>query len=163
TFIADPSTVSVSTSTVARGTNNVTADGSATSTITITVKDANSNPLAGQTVSITSNGTNNTLTQPGSTTDVNGQTTATIASTTAEAKTITAHITPSYAISPLTPLPSVTFIADPSTVSVSTSTVVRGTNNVTADGSATSTITITVKDANSNPVSGQTISITSTG
>lgn len=60
------------------------------STVTVTAKGAGGSPLSGQTVTIAVSGTNNTINQPASTTDVNGRTTATFSSTTAETKTITA-------------------------------------------------------------------------
>ncbi|MHA8051877.1 invasin domain 3-containing protein, partial [Aquirufa sp. ROCK-SH2] len=46
-------------------------------------------------------------------------------------------------------------------VSATTSTVTSAPSiNVTADGTTTSTVTVTLKDANSNPVSGKTVVLT---
>src|SRR5204862_434041 len=45
-------------------------------------------------------------------------------------------------------------------VSSSVSTVVASPTSVVADGSTTSTITVTLKDPNSNPVSGKTVTLT---
>jgi hypothetical protein len=71
----------------------VIADGTAISTITVTVRDVNGNPVAGQAVALAATGSNNTLVQPG-VTDPFGVATGTIASTSAEQKTITATVNP---------------------------------------------------------------------
>ena len=68
------------------------ADGVSASTITVTAKDGSGNLLSGKTVTLSATGSGNILTQPGSTTDVNGQTTATLASTGAGVKTITVTV-----------------------------------------------------------------------
>ena len=86
--------------------------------------------------------------QPTAATGANGQTSGTIASTVAEAKTVSVTIN-GVAV---TQTKVVTFTAgtvdgDQSTVSVSPA-------SVQADGSATSTITVTAKDAGGNPIAG---------
>ena len=70
----------------------ILANGTTTSTITVQVKTATGDPLAGQVVELSATGSGNVLTQPATTTDLNGVATGTIASTTAETKTITAII-----------------------------------------------------------------------
>ena len=60
------------------------------SNVTITLLDRFGNPIPGKFVQISSTGTQNFIGQPQSPTDANGQTTATLASITAEIKTITA-------------------------------------------------------------------------
>jgi large repetitive protein len=62
----------------------------ATSTITVTVKDASGGLLAGVAVSLSSTGTGNTITAVSSTTDAKGVATFTFSSSVAENKTITA-------------------------------------------------------------------------
>src|SRR5207247_7161811 len=73
------------------GTSPVTANGVATSTITITLKDANNNAVAGTTPTFAATGTGNT---PGacSATDVSGVATCTLASTKAEVKTLSIRL-----------------------------------------------------------------------
>ena len=72
--------------------DDVPADGVAVSTITVTVRDANGNLVPGQNVSLAATGIDNTLVQPPSPTDAVGNAIGSIASTTAEAKTITATV-----------------------------------------------------------------------
>lgn len=86
--VAD-TTVSASQSEVTASPASIGNDGVETSTVTVTIRNAAGAPLSGKAVTIASTGSNNTLVQPG-TTDSNGQATGTIASTTAEAKTISA-------------------------------------------------------------------------
>jgi hypothetical protein len=81
TVSAANSVVTASPATVATGEN---------STVTVTVLDAGSTPIANASVTIASTGTGNTLGQPASVTDVNGVATGTIQSSVAEAKTVSA-------------------------------------------------------------------------
>jgi len=142
-----PAPVSASDS-IVEATTPITADGSSTSTITITAKDAYGNPIpdvpAAQVV-VASTGTGNTLTQPSSATDAGGQTTATLASTVAETKTVSVTISGTA----ITDTAQVVF--EPGAVS-DTESIVEATTPVTADGASTSTITITAKDAYGNPI-----------
>lgn len=156
TVIFLPAGASVANSSIT-GSSPVIADGVATSTVTITLRDANNNPIAGTTplFGATDTGTTNTY-GACSATDASGVSTCTLASTRAENKTLS--IT-----SPITkPDGSVLFIAGaPSSV---TSTI-TGSSPVIADGAATSTISINIRDAFNNPISGQTptFSATDTG
>src|SRR4029077_7921146 len=52
--------------------------GSGTSTITVTAKDANGNPISGATVVLAATGSGNTLTQPTGPTDATGVATGTL-------------------------------------------------------------------------------------
>jgi hypothetical protein len=129
--------------------------GSGTSTITVTAKDAGGNPISGATVVLAATGTGNTLTQPTSTTDANGVATGTLASTVAEAKTVSAKINGTA----VTPTATVTVTPGPvdagqSAVAAAPASVVPG---------APSTITVTAKDANGNPISGATVVLAATG
>ena len=60
------------------------------STITVVVRDASNNPVAGASVTVASSGSGNTITPASATTGANGVATFTFSSTVAEAKTITA-------------------------------------------------------------------------
>ncbi|MDP3013092.1 MAG: invasin domain 3-containing protein, partial [Candidatus Subteraquimicrobiales bacterium] len=85
-----PAAVSASTSTISVSPTSIAAGGSA-ATITVTAKDQYSNLISGiaaANVVIASTGTGNTLVQPAAATNASGQTTGTITSTKAEAKTI---------------------------------------------------------------------------
>jgi adhesin/invasin len=139
------------------GTSSVVADGAATSTVTITLKDISNNPVAGQTPTFgaTDTGTTNTYGSC-SVSDASGISTCTLTSTKAEVKTL----------SILTPVVkaggTVTFTAGSAFAANST---ITGTGSVVADGTATSTITVTLKDAGNNFVSGvvPTFGATDTG
>lgn len=150
TFTADAAAVANSSIT---GTSPVVADGVATSTVTITLKDSNNNPLVGTTPTFSASGTNNTASAC-SATDTNGESTCTLSSTKAEIKTLSIATPISKADG------TVTFTAGAPAVATST---ITGTGPVTANGVATSTVTVTLLDANSNPVSGETPTFSASG
>ena len=82
-------------STITASPSSLTADGTTTTTITVTAKDDNDNPISGiaaANVVVAATGSGNTLVQPTTATDANGQTTATLKSTVAEAKTVSVTI-----------------------------------------------------------------------
>ena len=145
---------SIATTTIT-GTSPVVADGSSTSTITVTLKDANNNLIAGTTptFSATDTGFGNAY-NACSISNASGVSTCTMTSTYSEVKTL--HL--------LTPVNvvggAVTF-----TSGVATNTTIVGSGPVVANGTSTSLITITLKDANNNPVVGTTptFSATDTG
>ena len=111
---------SLSTAT-ANPATNVTAGGGTTSTISVTVMDVNGALMSGQSVLLTSTGSNNTFVQP-AVTDANGVATGTIVSTMAETKTITITVNAGPDQVVLTNQPTVTFIGG--AVSAVNSTVV---------------------------------------
>ena len=146
--------VAVATNSTITGTGPVIANGTATSTVTITLKDISNNPVVGQTptFSATNTGATNTY-GTCSATDSNGISTCTLKSLKAEVKTlsITAPVTKADG--------TITFVAG---TAVATNSTITGTGPVLADGIATSTVTITMLDANNNGVSGITPNFTAT-
>jgi hypothetical protein len=142
-------------STVETDAANVTTDGGATANITVTLLDANDNPIQGETVTLEADGTIHTITQP-AVTDENGQATGTIASTKTGTQTITAKVG-------TTVVGTVNVTFDPGAIDTTKSTVETDAPNVTTDGGAVATITVTLLDANSNPIPGQTVTLESTG
>ena len=146
--------VSVALSTVSASAGSITA-GSGTSTITVTAKDANGNAISGATVVLAATGTGNTLTQPAAVTDANGVATGSLASTVAGAKTVSAKINGTS----ITQTATVTVTPGP--VDASQSTVTAAPASVVPG--APSTITVTAKDANGNPISGATVVLAATG
>ena len=164
-FVADASNVSASlSSAVAVPDLGVLADGVESSTVTVIVRDANGNPVPGQTVEIASDGAGNIITQPAEATDASGATTASIASTSAELKTITVTVEPLGDPTVLGAQPTVEFVPDAGTIDASLSgLVVDATFGTVADGVDLVTVTITVRDAFGNPVSGQTVAVAATG
>lgn len=147
--------VSAAQSTVAASPASITA-GTGLSTITVTAQDAGGFPVAGATVTLSVSGTGNTVTQPSAPTNGSGVATGSLSSTVAGNKTVTATAN-GVAI---TQKPVVVVTAGP--VSASASTVSAAPASIVA-GSGTSTITVTVKDAFGNPVSGSTVSLAATG
>ncbi len=128
-----------------------------TSTITVTVKDAYGNLVNGSTVVVEATGSENTITGPAGTTNASGVATATLSSTVAEPKTVSATADGT----PITQPASVTVTPPVPTVSPSLSTVVAAPTSFTAGGS--STITVTVNDGSGAPLSGVTVTLSATG
>ncbi len=109
-FVADAENLSASLSTAsASPASGVIANGIDSSTITVVVRDAYGNPVAGQTVDLAASGSGNTIAQPGAT-NASGTATGTIASTVAETKTITATVNPGPAEVVLGEQPVITFV-----------------------------------------------------
>ena len=144
--------VSAVTSTAVASPTSLTADGVSTSTITVTAKNGSGNPLSGQTVTLAATGSGNVLTQPASSTDVNGQTTATLQSTVAGTKTITVNIAGTV----INAQPTVTFVAGAATQIVFTSQPVT-----TAVGVTLPSVVVQIQDALGNgvPQSGATVTL----
>jgi hypothetical protein len=152
-----PSGVSASQSSVSAAPTTINAsNGTSTSTITVTARDANGDPVSDVTVVLSSTGSDNDITQPAGPTDANGVATGTISSTKAEQKTISA----TAGGVPITEKPDITVDAGPPDTDVSTVTASPSTIMV---GSGTSTITVTVTDEFANPVSGATVVLAATG
>lgn len=141
-------TPSASLSTVVANTPSLTAGGS--STVTVTVRDASNNPMSGVTVTLSATGNGNTITQPVGSTDGSGVATGTLASTGAGSKTVTA-VAGSVT---LNQQPVVTVTAGPADAGQSTLAVSPASIPVTT---GTSNITVTVKDAFGNPVTGSNV------
>jgi hypothetical protein len=101
----------VKSTAVASPNTGLVADGVSTSTITVTAMDGSGNPLSGKTVALAVSGSGNTLTQPNSTTDVNGQNSSTLQSTVAGTKTVTVTVDGTV----INAQPTVTFVAGAAT------------------------------------------------
>jgi invasin-like protein/Big-like domain-containing protein/calcineurin-like phosphoesterase family protein len=154
TFNITPPAPSATLSTVVAGTPSFTAGGS--SSITVTVKDGLGNALSGVTVTLSSSVGGDGITQPSSTTDGSGVASGSVSATSAGPRTITAvagGIT-------LSQKPTLTVTAGAADAGTSTLGVNPASISV---GTGSSTITVTVKDAFSNPVSGSTVVLAATG
>ena len=149
--------LSAANSTVAADPSTVTANGSGTSTITVTLKDASGTAVHGKTVSlVSSRGTPpDTISPTTGVSNTSGVVTFAVSSAIAGDATFTAT-GDSIAI-PQTA--SVTFTPGP--VAGGTSTVTASPATATADGIATSTVTVTLMDADSNRVAGKDVSLVS--
>ena len=155
-------TASGTTTTLTVSPPSATANGTSVVTVTVTVRDGSGNPLGGRAVALSATGTGNTLTQPVGVTGADGVATGTLASTVAEAKTISAVIDPAGANLAVTQTATATFTSGSPTTTNST-VVVAPAAGVAADGVASATITVTVIDGAGNPVPGQTVSLAATG
>jgi protocatechuate 3,4-dioxygenase beta subunit len=153
TFVPGP--VSTSTSTLVASPSSVTANGTSLSTVTMTVLDANSNPISGQAVSFAATGSGNSWSSSSGLTNSAGQFSATLGTTVAGARTITATVGTN------TFNTSVTFV--PGAISTGNSSFSTSGNNIVANGSSTATVTLTLEDAYGNLISGQSVSFSSTG
>jgi adhesin/invasin len=157
-FIGDANHPSASLSSVtAAPASAVVADGVAASTVTITVVDVNGNPAPGALVSLAVPGA---LASTPASTNAGGVTTGLVRSTTSGAMTVTATV----AGVALSQQATIGFIGDAAHLSAANSTVTASpSNNVSANGLATSTLTVTVRDVNNNPVPGQVVTLAAPG
>ncbi|MHB8664960.1 MAG: Ig-like domain-containing protein, partial [Acidimicrobiales bacterium] len=150
--------VDASHSTVAASPASVPADGSTTSSVTVTLSDINGNPVSGKTVSLAANGGGSVITPASGISTATGEVTFTVKDAKPESVIYTATDTTDSV--PIAQTATVTF-AGPG--DASHSTVAASPASVPADGSTASTVTVTVKDANGNPVSGKTVSLAANG
>jgi type II secretory pathway pseudopilin PulG len=151
-----PGPVTAAQSSVNASPTSVTADGTATSTVTVTLLDANSNPVSGKTVTLAqSSGGHSTVSAASGTSNSSGVVTFTVKDTKTEAVTYTG--TDSTDALVITATAVVTFTPGP--VNAGQSTVNNSPASVTANGTTTSTVTVTLLDANDNPVSGKTVAL----
>ncbi|EPA7125783.1 inverse autotransporter adhesin IatC [Escherichia coli] len=140
TFIADVRTAKIAELEVIR--DNAVADGSTANTLQVKVTDANGNALAGQTVSVLAD--NGATVAPTVTTQPDGTVEISVTSQTAGTSTVTASINNSSQSQ------NVTFV--PGDASRLTSTVETNKSNYTVG--ETITITVTLRDAFDNLVTG---------
>ncbi|RTN84922.1 Ig-like domain-containing protein, partial [Enterobacter bugandensis] len=143
TFTADVATAKVSALEVID--NSAVADGTDTTRVRVTVKDAHENPVAGQAVSFDA-GTGVIIP---ATAETGKDGTVTVSQTSQKAGEFQVNATIGdnwlHAKSGL-----VTFTADSSTAKVSALEVID--NSAVADGTDTTRVRVTVKDAHENPV-----------
>ncbi|SHH49656.1 NF038122 family metalloprotease [Bradyrhizobium erythrophlei] len=148
-------TPSATTSSLVASSPTVKADGTSTTTLTLTVKDANGNAVANTAVTLSASGSSNSFGTISGTTDANGVFKTTLASTLAQNETITASE------GGVQEHASVSFVAG--AASATTSSLVANAPTVTADGTTTTTLTVTVEDANGNAVAGTAVTLSGSG
>ncbi|MEI7902936.1 MAG: glycosyl hydrolase, partial [bacterium] len=150
--------VSAAKSTVTASPAVVLADGVATSTVTVTLKSANSKPIAGKTVAlVSSRGAADTIAAASGASGKKGEVTFTVKSKTAGAAVFSAKdATDNMAV---TPTATVTFVAG--APHAGNSTVLASPSLVPADGATAATVTVTLKDACGNPVAGKAVALVS--
>ncbi len=156
TFTSPKATVA--NSTVVASPSSVEADGVASLTVTITLKDDNGVALGGRSVSLAAGSGSSVITTSPATTNGSGIATFTVTDTTAEAVTYTAtDTTDSVTLNGAGQTPTVTFTSPRATAG--NSTVVASPTSVEADGVASSTVTATLKDDNGVALAGRSVSL----
>ena len=156
-------------STVAAAPSQVAADGTTPSTITVTLSDYFGNPIAGRTISLAAGAGSSVITPTQSTsgvapgtTDANGVAEFKVTDATTEVVTYTA--TDSTDALPLNQLVAVTFGTPPPVVpTMADSTVTASSTSVAGDGKTAAVITVELRDANGDPVTGKSVTLTASG
>lgn len=156
--------VDAAVSTVGASPTTVFADGVLTSTITVTLKDSNGNGVPGKNVTLANTAgpqaaTINPMTAV--TTDAAGRAIFAVSSTTPGTEVFTAtDVTDSNLV--ITQTASVEFVEVGRLSNAVQSTVAASPPSVLADGISTSTVTVTLLDANGFPVSGKNVTLAKT-
>jgi hypothetical protein len=152
------SAVSPADSTVVASPTTAVADGSTPATVTVTLVDAYGNPMSGWSLQFaTSRPAEDVLSSSWGDADPNGVAIFTVTSATAGTSTLSVRYASDFDTLPQTA--QVTFVAGP--VSATASTVVSSLPTVPADGVTSSTVTVTLRDATANPVSGKVVTLAS--
>lgn len=170
-FVAGAASPSSSTVTASR--SSLLDDGMQSSTITVTLVDSAGHPAAGRAVSLAgSSGTNSQIAPlliadsssgcsgsqaPAGTTDCTG--TAEFSVTDASPESVTYTATDSTDATTIDQRPTVTFTPPPSP---DASTMVASPPTVAADGTSTSTISVTLADGSGKPLGGKQLCLTQT-
>src|SRR5205823_3735733 len=145
--------VSASASTATASASTLLADNSTASTITVTLKDAYGHPVPGKSVSLDQGSASSTIATVTGTTNATGHAVFTVKDATVESVTYTATDTTDGV--DVTQTPGVDFTLGP--VSATASTVAASPASLTADGSSTSTVTVTLNDDYGHPVPGKAV------
>lgn len=153
---ADNSTLSANPSTVP-------ADGKASSTITVTLEDHNSNPVPDRTIALAAANGSSVITAISATTNEQGEASFSVTDAVNEVVTYTAADTTDdlplagqgVAVTFGTPPPVAPAIAD--------STVVADPTSVPADGASMATISVVLSDVNGDALAGKTVSLNPSG
>ncbi|WP_051791320.1 YrIlm family inverse autotransporter adhesin, partial [Serratia sp. DD3] len=151
-----PPSFNTQLSTLMADQTHMLANGSDTSQVTLTLRDGNNNPVSGQVVTFSS-----TLGTVGAVTETSrGVYSASLMAGTAAGQ---ANITASVGGIEIAIAPAkVMLTADINNLRASTSSLVASPSTIEANGSATSVVTLTLRDANNNLAYGQTVNFATT-
>lgn len=133
----------------------VVADGEERVTITVTVKQKDGTPMQGRTVRVEVSGEGNTVTQPAAKTDADGHATASVVSTKAGSKTVTASVESDGGAVVLGTRPAIEFIAWRPTRLAFSATAPSATAGAPISG-----VEVTLKDGKDRTVAGATDEVT---
>ncbi|MEG0281480.1 MAG: invasin domain 3-containing protein, partial [Morganella sp. (in: enterobacteria)] len=154
---ADDGNLSGDKSTLAATPLTIVADNTETSELILTLKDANGNPVSGQTVLFSTTLADTKFSTVKDNKD--GTYTATLKGTkSGDAKISVTLNGKAFAVAPVT----VKLTADDGNLSGDKSTLAATPLTIVADNTETSELILTLKDANGNPVSGQTVLFSTT-
>ena len=153
TLKADISTVRIASGDLYVQSNDAVANGVATNSVKATVTDANGNAVPDVTVNFSA--TNSANIAATGKTGPDGTVTMTLTSTTSGASTVTASVNGSTR--------SVTVTFKVGVASATKSTLTINPTSIVADNAVTSTLTLTLKDANGNLIDNATVAFASTG
>jgi len=142
---------------------NPPADGSTPSTITVTLTDYFSNPIAGRTMKLTALTGSSTIAAVNAVTNEAGQAKFTVTDSTAEIVTYQAtDVTDGNAV--LAAEGVVKFGDPPAPPPVAAyCSVIASPSSVPADGAHTATISVLLYDGNGDPVTGKTVTLAESG
>ncbi len=165
--------------TITPATQTVVANGTATGTITVTLRDSEKNPVAGLAVTLAPQGTTGAAADavaipdstsgcasqaPAGTSDCRGQAAFAVSDGTVE----TVSFLASYAgtvetgsVSGTVGPVSVDFVAGPASPTLST--VSAAPTSALANGTAASTVTVTLRDADGHPAAGRVVTLSQPG
>ncbi|HDF2330273.1 TPA: Ig-like domain-containing protein, partial [Morganella morganii] len=130
----------------------IVANNTVTSVLTLTLKDVNDNPVAGQSVLFSTGLADTTFSRV--TDNQDGTYTATLKGTKAGNALLKVTVNGTeMAVAPVT----VTLTGDKDNLDKDKSTLAADPLTIVADGNTTSALTLTLKDVNGNAVSGQTV------
>ena len=150
-------------STVAATPTAVAADGTTSSTVTVTLKDHFGNPVGGDSVSLDQGDGHSVISAPTLVTSASGVAAFTVTDTTNEYVTYEAVDTSDFNLV-VSQTATVAFGAPPPIVPVAADcAIVTNLSSVPADGSSTATITVYLYDGSGNPVVGRTVTLTAAG
>ena len=143
-------------STVNQSPSSVPADGATTSTITVTLEDANGNAVPGKAVTLSQGTGSSTVSAPSGVSNASGVVTFTVKDAAIHAQSVTYTATDTTDAITITDTATVIFYGP---ASKTLSSVNQSPSSVPADGVTTSTITVTLEDANGNAVPNKTVTL----
>jgi hypothetical protein len=154
-FAVTPNSMSLPTSSFEADVAQATANGTDLITFTVKARDAYGNAVSNQSIRFGASGSGNVLSPDSGVTDSDGLLFATLSSTKAEPKSV-------WAIPVMEALTvDVTFVPGP--VDASVSTITTSPASLPADGVATTTLTVSLTDANGNITTGHSVELTVSG
>jgi hypothetical protein len=153
-----PSPTDPTTSTVVATPNPVLANGVASATVTVTLKDSTGTPVVGHPVTLAQGTGSSTIGPASGPSNASGQVTFSVTNTTVELVTYTATDTTDTVM--VTQTADVDFTPPPMLVTdAAMSTVVAVPTSVPADGGTSATVTVTLKDSTGTPVVGHPVTL----